>query len=174
LNGASRSSFSKLTFRGGIIGARSCQERTPAAPLTQSRVQKTQRTLSRAQERRPKLTAGPCPLLRRRRAGTKYLGVWPRSKARSRLSAAEFAPLAGIAGHARGGSPRSFCSFIESAALDQTPDTRRRRCQRQGAYRHQPNEPEPPLMSAARYFKISDDGQFLFIHRMLLSNQAPY
>src|ERR1700730_8464569 len=77
-------------------------------------------------------------------------------------------------GHARGGSPRSFCSFIESAALDQTPDTRRRRCQRQGAYRHQPNEPEPPLMSAARYFKISDDGQFLFIHRMLLSNQAPY
>jgi hypothetical protein len=31
-----------------------------------------------------------------------------------------------------------------------------------------------PLMSAARYFKISDDGQFLFIHRMLLSNQALY
>src|ERR1700736_1338758 len=57
--------------------------------------------------------------------------------------------------------------IIESAALDQTPDTRRRRCQRQGAYRHQPNEPEPPLMSAARYFKISDDGPFLFIHRML-------
>jgi hypothetical protein len=29
-------------------------------------------------------------------------------------------------------------------------------------------------MSAARYFKISDDGQFIFIHRMLLSNQALY
>src|SRR6202048_2874364 len=44
-------SYSYAAPCGPALLVTQCQERTPAAPLTQSRVQKTQRTLSRAQER---------------------------------------------------------------------------------------------------------------------------
>jgi len=46
--------------------------------------------------------------------------VWPRAEVEGKIAAqcCRVRALAGIAGHARGGSPRSFCSFIESAALD--------------------------------------------------------